>query len=68
MLKLSHYNSIYFLSYVHPRYMKYLSTNIKYKLHRQITREFLGLRMRSFQNVVFKWSRTYSEICKFALH
>ena len=52
--KVSHYN-IYFFTYAHPRYMKYLFTNIQkqwnvtyenYILHGQITTQFLGLRMR----------------------
>ena len=29
MPKVSHYSSIYYLSYTHPRYMKSLFTNIK---------------------------------------
>ena len=29
MSKVSYYNSIYFLSYVHPRYMKCMFTNIQ---------------------------------------
>ena len=29
MQKVSHYNIIYFLSYAHPRYMKYLFTNMQ---------------------------------------
>ena len=31
-----------------------------YKLHRQITQEFLGLRMRNFQGMVFIRTRKYS--------
>ena len=32
-----------------------------------MTREFLGLRMRNIQDVVFIWTRTYGEIFKSAL-
>ena len=38
-----------------------------YKLHGQITREFLGLRMGDFQGIVFERTQTYREIFKFAL-
>ena len=38
------------------------STNFTGKTH-----EFLGLRMRNFQGIVFIWSRAYSEIFKSAL-
>ena len=34
---------------------------------RQITREFLGLRMRNFQGIVFICTQTYSEIFKSGL-
>ena len=35
-------------------YVRNLATFLEiYKLHRQITREFLGLRMRDFQGIVF---------------
>ena len=36
-------------------------------LYRQITREFLVLRMRNFQGIAFVWTQTYSEILKSAL-
>ena len=32
------------------------------KLHGQITREFLGLRVQNFQVIVFIWTQTYREI------
>ena len=38
-----------------------------HKLHGQIIREFLGLRMRNFQGIAFIWTQTYREICKSAL-
>ena len=38
-----------------------------YKLHEQITREFLVLRMRNFQGIVFIWPQRYREIFKSAL-
>ena len=38
-----------------------------YKLHGQIVREFLGLRMWNFQGIVFIWTQTYREIFKSAL-
>ena len=38
-----------------------------YKLHEQITWEFLGLRMRNFQGIIFIWTQTYREIFKSAL-
>ena len=34
------------------------------KLFGYITREFLGLRMRNFQIIIFLWTRTYREIFK----
>ena len=34
-----------------------------YKLHEEITREFLGLRMRNFQDIVFMLTEIYREIC-----
>ena len=67
MLKISHLNTFYFLRYAHVRYVKSLFTNIQkewnmlkislifkiYKLHEQITRESIELRMRNFQGIVF---------------
>ena len=38
-----------------------------YKLHGEMTQEFLGLRMRNFQGIVFTRVRTYIEIFKSAL-
>ena len=38
-----------------------------YKLHGRITQEFLGLRMRNFQGIVFIWTQTYGGIFKSAL-
>ena len=38
-----------------------------YKLHGQITRESLGLRMRNFQIIVFTLTQTYREIFKSAV-
>ena len=38
-----------------------------YKLHGQITLEFLGLRMQNFQGIVFIWTQTYRETFKSAL-
>ena len=37
------------------------------KLHGEITRELLGLRMRSFQGIAFTRRRTYIDIFKSAL-
>ena len=64
MLKISHQSTFYFLRYAHMRYVKSLfkkSVHVKnqptlleiYKPDVQITREFLGLRMRNFQGIVF---------------
>ena len=38
-----------------------------YKLHGEMTQEFLGLRMRNFQGIVFTRVRAYIEIFKSAL-
>ena len=38
-----------------------------YKIHGQITREFLGLRTRHFQGMVFWSTQTYKEIFESAL-
>ena len=38
-----------------------------YKLHGQITWEFIGLRMQNFQGIAFIWTQTYREIFKSAL-
>ena len=73
MLKISHFNTFYFLRNVHVRYVNSLFKNIqkheklayflrKLKLHGQITQEFLELRMRNFQGIVFIWTQTYREI------
>ena len=32
-----------------------------------MTQEFLGLKMRNFQGIIFIWTRTYGEIFKSAL-
>ena len=41
------------------------SSQEKYKLYAWITtREFLGLRMRNFQCIIFIWIKTYREIVK----
>ena len=40
---------------------------MKITLYGYINREFLGLRMRNFQGIVFIWTRTYSEKFKSAL-
>ena len=67
MLKVWYYNSIYVLSNANQSYKKCLFTNTatieyikkqptlseKYKLHGLITREFLGLGMQNFQDIVF---------------
>ena len=37
-----------------------------YKLHGQITREFLALRMQNLQGIVFIWTQAYREIFKSA--
>ena len=37
------------------------------KVYGYITREFLGLRIRNFQGIIFLWTRTYREIFKSAL-
>ena len=37
------------------------------KLCEYITREFFGLRMQSFQGIIFIWTQTYSENIKSAL-
>ena len=63
------------------RYVKSLFTNIQkieyvknqptfkeiYKLNGQITQEFLELKMRNFQDIVFILRQTYREISKSAL-
>ena len=36
------------------------------KLHRHMTQQFLGLRMRNFQGIAFIQTRTYTEIFKSA--
>ena len=36
-------------------------------LHGQITREFLGLRMRHFHGIAFIWTRTFTKVLKSAL-
>ena len=38
-----------------------------YKLHGQITWEFLGIIKRNFQGVVFAWTQTYRVIFKSTL-
>ena len=38
-----------------------------YKLYAYITREFLEIRMRNFQGIIFVWTRAYKEIFKSAL-
>ena len=38
-----------------------------HKLHGEITREFLGLRKRNFQGIVFTRTQIYREIFKSAL-
>ena len=38
-----------------------------YKLHGQITREFLGLRKQNFQGIVLVWTQTYRQIFKSTL-
>ena len=68
MPTISQYNNFYFLRYLHVRYEKRLFTKIQkllnmlkisllkkktYKFHGEIIREFLGLRMRTFQGIVF---------------
>ena len=68
MSKVSHYNSVYFLSHAHPRYMKCMFTNIQKQYGTPLfnsillfkknanfmdkTREFLVLRLRNFQSIV----------------
>ena len=37
------------------------------KFYGLITREFLGLKIWSFQGIIFIWTRTYSEVFKSAL-
>ena len=37
------------------------------KLYGYITREFLEIRMRNFQGIIFVWTRAYKEIFKSAL-
>ena len=55
------------------KYVKSLFTNIQkhknmlkislvFKLQGEITREFLGIRMRHFQGIVFICTKTYREI------
>ena len=46
---------------ISPLFKKFL------KLHGQITPEFFGLRMRSFQVIVFMETQTHKEIFKSAL-
>ena len=38
-----------------------------YKIPGEMTQEFLGLRMRNFQGIVFTRARRYTEISKSAL-
>ena len=38
-----------------------------YKLHGQITRELLGLRMRNFQGIIFIGRQAYREVFKSVL-
>ena len=52
-----HYNTVYFLRYTQPRYMKCLFTNIQKQY----------MLKSSQQDIVFIWSRTYSEIFKSTL-
>ena len=67
MLQISHQNTFYFLRYAHVRYVKsffnkhseqqnmlklgYFLRHLQ--ISRQITQEFLGLRMRNFHVIVF---------------
>ena len=79
MPKVSHYKSIYFLIYAHPRYMICLFMNIQKQLillkssllFKKNTNfrilEFSELEMRNFQGIVFTWTLTYSEIFQSAL-
>ena len=81
MLKISHENTFYFLRYAHVRQVKSLFTNIqkrqnmlkisllfkKFTNYEQITREFLGLRMRNFQGIVFLRTQTFRETLESAL-
>ena len=82
MPKVSHYKTLYFLRYTHPRYMKDLFTNKEkrenkhvkklptfyknYKLHGWVTREFLGIRIQNFHGIIFIWIQTYGDIFKSA--
>ena len=38
-----------------------------YKLHGQISREYLGLPMQNFQGIAFMWTQARKEIFKSAL-
>ena len=70
------------MKYAHVRRVKSLFTNIPkqknmlkiillfkeiYKIPGEMTQEFLGLRMRNFQGIVFTRVRRYIEISKSAL-
>ena len=39
----------------------------KFTNYEEITREFLGLRMRNFQGIVFLWTQTFRETLESAL-
>ena len=43
---------------------KYANFYGKYEVHGWITEEFLGLRMKNFQDIIFIWIRTHREIFK----
>ena len=81
MLKILHWNTFYFLRYAHwimwkvclqtfrnNRICKKLAYSLGiYKLHGQITQEFLGLRIRNFQGIVFTWTQTHFQISHFQI-
>ena len=46
---------------------KYANFKEQYKVYGWITQEFLGLRVKNFQDIILKWIRTCREIFKFAL-
>ena len=67
-----HYNKFFHLVFleifsIKREIMKMISEHFVYKLSEsngQATREFLRLRMRNFQGIVFIWTQTYNEIFK----
>ena len=80
MPKVTHYNTVYFLRYTHPKYIKYFFINLqtqqnmlksspllrKIQTSRVNNSRILRFKNANFQGIVFIWSRAYSEIFKSA--